>query len=100
HYTPSLHDALPICPLGYEIHSIDKVVASTSSGEKKEYLPFYGMKHEHQDNENHAFWFASRRHAKLNYLERDEGTDVFLNLVDLQFNPNVPDDRKIGRAHV
>lgn len=82
-------------PLGYEVHSVDKVVASTSSGEKKEYLPFYGLKHEHQDSDNHAFWFAARRHAKLNYLERDEGTDVFLNLVDLQFNPNVPDDRTL-----
>lgn len=82
-------------PLGYEINSVDRVIASTSSGEKKEYLPFYGLKHEHQDSSNHAFWFASRRHAKLNHLDRDEGTDVFLNLVDLQFNPNVPDDRTL-----
>lgn len=79
-------------PVGYEVYSVDKVVASTSSGAKKAYLPFYGLKHEHQDSANHAFWFASRRHSKLSDLDRDEGTDVFLSLVDLQLNPNVPDD--------
>lgn len=83
-------------PLGYEVYSVDKVIASTSSGEKKEYLPFYGLKHEHQESANHAYWFASRRHAKLSHLDRDEGTDVFLSLVDLQFNPNVPDDRTLA----
>lgn len=82
-------------PVGYEVYSVDGVVASTSSGEKKAYLPFYGLKHEHQDNSNHAFWFASRRHAKLSPLDRDEGTDVFLSLVDLQLNPNIPDDRTL-----
>jgi len=82
-------------PVGYEVYSVDKVIASTATGEKKEFLPFYGLKHEHQDNRDHAFWFASRRHAKLNHLDRDEGTDVFLTLVDLQFNPNIPDDRTL-----
>jgi type VI secretion system protein ImpG len=80
-------------PVGYEVFAVDKVVASTSSGEKKTYLPFYGLKHQHQDETDHAFWFASRRHAKLSHLERDEGTDVFLSLVDLQLNPNIPDER-------
>lgn len=82
-------------PLGYEIYSVDKVVAQTASGEKTEYHPLYGLKHEHQDRDNHAYWHAMRRHAKLNYVERDEGTDVFLTLVDLKLNPNIPDDRTL-----
>lgn len=82
-------------PLGYEVFSVDKVMASTASGERKEYLPLYGLKHEHQNSNDHAYWFASRRHGKLNHLDRDEGTDVFLSLVDLHFNPNVPDDRTL-----
>jgi type VI secretion system protein ImpG len=82
-------------PLGYEIYSVDNVIASTAEGDKKEYLPFYGLKHEHQDNDNHAYWHASRRHSKLNHIERDEGTNIFLTLVDLQFNPNIPDDRTL-----
>src|SRR5690606_22449013 len=36
-------------PVGYEVFSVDKVVASTSAGERKTYLPFYGLKHQHQD---------------------------------------------------
>ena len=83
-------------PLGFEVYSVDKVIGSTPAGEKKEFLPFYGLKHEQQDNEEHAFWYASRRNAKLGYQERDDGTDVFLSLVDLDFNPNIPDDRTLS----
>lgn len=82
-------------PVGYEIYSVDKVTAQTASGERTEYLPLYGLKHEHQDRENHAYWHAMRRNAKLNHVDRDEGTDVFLTLVDLKLNPNVPDDRTL-----
>lgn len=82
-------------PIGYEVYSVDKVIASTSSGDSDEYLPIYGMRHEHQNTDTHSFWHASRRQAKLGTYERDEGTDVFLNLVDLNFNPNIPEDRTI-----
>jgi len=80
-------------PLGFEVYSIDKVVATSSSGDKEEFHPIYGLTHEHQESDNHSFWFASRRHAKMGIYERDEGTDVFISLVDLSFNPNIPDDR-------
>ncbi len=83
-------------PKGFEVYSVDNVTASTPAGDKKTFLPFYGLAHEHQDSDDHAFWYASRRSAKLGYLERDEGTDVFLNLVDLDFNPNIPDDRTLS----
>ena len=82
-------------PVGYEVYSVDKVVASTSTGEEINYHPFYGLNHEHQDNENHSFWFANRRNSKMSNTERDEGTDIFLNLVDLEFNPNIPEDRTL-----
>ena len=85
-------------PKGFEVYSVDKVISSTTTGETKEFLPFYGLQHEHQDSEEHAFWFASRRSSKLGYEERDDGTDVFLSLVDLAFNPNVPEDRTLSLA--
>ena len=81
-------------PVGFEVYSVDQVVGSTPTGEKQEYLPFYGLKHQHEDGD-HPFYMASRRPAKLGYEERDEGTDVFLNLVDLKFNPNIPDSRAL-----
>ncbi|MDH5777091.1 MAG: type VI secretion system baseplate subunit TssF [Gammaproteobacteria bacterium] len=82
-------------PIGYEVYSVDKVTGSTSTGEEKEFHPFYGLNHEQQNNDSHSFWFASRRSAKLGVYQRDEGTDVFLSLVDLEFNPNLPDDYTI-----
>lgn len=82
-------------PVGYEVYSIDKVTGSTSTGDETEFHPFYGLNHAKQNSEDHSFWFAARRDAKLGVYERDEGSDVFLNLVDLGFNPNIPEDRTL-----
>lgn len=83
-------------PLGYEIYSVDEVQASTSAGDRETYLPMYGTNHEQQNEDNHAYWFTRRRDAKMSNFLRDEGTDVFLSLVDLYFNPNNPDDRTLN----
>jgi len=83
-------------PVGYEVYSVKKVTASTSSGDKETYLPLYGTNHESHDNENHAYWFTQRRNAKMGTYVRDDGSDLFLSLVDLYFNPNNPDDRTLS----
>ena len=83
-------------PVGYEVYSINKVVASTSAGDKETYLPLYGINHANQGKENFAYWFSRRRAAKMGNYQRDDGTDVFLSLVDLHFNPNNPDDRTLN----
>jgi len=83
-------------PVGYEVYSVDKVTASTSAGDRETYLPLYGTNHESHDQENHAYWFTQRRNAKMGTYLRDDGTDVFLSLVDLYFNPNNPDDRTLN----
>jgi len=83
-------------PVGFEIYCVDDVIASTSAGAKTPFLPFYGLKHEHRKASEHAFWYAARRPAKLGFGERDEGTDVFLSLVDPFFDPNIPDDRTLS----
>lgn len=85
-------------PSGFEVYSVDKVTASTPAGDKTELLPFYGLNHEHKDSDQHAFWYAARRGAKLGDQERDDGTDVFINLVDIEFNPNIPDERTLSLA--
>ena len=82
-------------PIGYEVYSVNKVTASTANNEEIDYHPFYGLNHQHQDNENHPFWFANRRDSKMSNYERDDATDVFLNLIDLEFNPNIPEDRTL-----
>ena len=83
-------------PTGYEIYSVDKVSASTPSGEIEEYYPMFGLNHENQNTVTNAFWFTSRRTAKLGVYERDEGTDIYLSLVDLDFNPNSPEERTLN----
>lgn len=83
-------------PLGYEVYSVDSVHASTPTGESVEYLPFYGLSHRHQDPDKYAFWLATRRSAKLNDENRDEGSDVFLGLVNLNFDPNIPQNRTLN----
>jgi type VI secretion system protein ImpG len=82
-------------PVGYEIYSVDQVNATSSSGNRETYLPLYGINHEQQNQENHAYWFTNRRVAKMGTDSRDEGSDVFLSLVDIYFNPNNPDDRTL-----
>lgn len=82
-------------PAGYEIYSIDNVTATDSSGNAEEYLPVYGIDHANQQAIDPVYWFSARRHAKLGYDQRDEGTDVHLSLIDLHFNPNNPDDRTL-----
>ncbi len=83
-------------PEGYEVYSVEEVTASTSAGNSEAYLPLYGINHDNQDREHQAYWFSARRHAKLGNHVRDDATDVFLSLVDLNFNPNNPDDRTLS----
>lgn len=83
-------------PTGYEIYSIDKVTASSPSGDIEEYYPMYGLNHENQNTVSNTFWFASRRTAKMGIYERDEGTDMYLSLIDLDFNPNLPEERTLN----
>lgn len=82
-------------PVGFEVYSIDSVTASSPEGETTAYLPFYGVTHKQHENTNYTYWLAMRRHAKLSNYERDDGTDVFITLVDLQFNPNIPDNKTL-----
>ena len=83
-------------PLGYEVYSVDRVSASTSAGQQEEFHPIYGLSHEHQESNSHSFWFTSRQSAKLCASERDEGSHVFISFIDLNFNPNLPEDRTVN----
>ena len=82
-------------PTGYEVYAVNEVIATSSSGKEERYTPFYGMNHTQNSTETHSFWFASRKDSKSALLSRDEGTDMYLSLVDLKFNPNIPQDHTI-----
>ena len=71
-----------------EVYSIERVVADDPQrGKSREFKPFYSLQHSNGGDEDPTFWFASRR---LSQRPDDDGTEVFVTLVDLQFNPHVP----------
>lgn len=77
-------------PLGMEVHSVNNVrstdpVARTTT----DYQPFYSFRHSSDRSESRAFWYASREPS---LREDDAGTEVYLNLVDLAFQPDLPAD--------
>ena len=82
-------------PAAAEIYSIDKVFATSTSGEQVEFAPFYSFKHAVDRAEQDTFWYASRRPNLAEAEERgdeDASTEMYLSLVDLNFSPSVPDD--------
>jgi type VI secretion system protein ImpG len=70
-------------PAGYEVYSIESVTGASATGDR-EYQPFYSFRHGGDRSTRQAFWYTSRR-ASLR--EGDRGTDVYLTLVDLAFDP-------------
>jgi type VI secretion system protein ImpG len=75
-------------PLGMEVYSVDEVTsADPTAGTTTTYEPFYSFKHSGGPDRQRAFWYAVRRQSTR---EGDRGTDVWLNLVDLDFDPRLP----------
>lgn len=72
-----------------EVYSVDRV-SSADRQRAKQYRPFYSFKHQNawtNETSDDAFWYASRRPS---LVEGDRGTDVYLHLVDLDFDPRLP----------
>lgn len=75
-------------PLSMEVYSVNRVTSVVPySEEPKEYRPFYSFRHGEHDVGAEAFWCATRRPSERN---GDGGTDVYLSLVDRNFNPALP----------
>ncbi len=72
-------------PMAAEVYSVNKVTSMASYLEEaREYQPFYGLRHVYTEEAPNAFWFASRRRSSR---KDDRGTEVYLSLVDLNFQP-------------
>ncbi len=70
-----------------EIYSVDHVSSLTSyQDEPKIYAPFYSLQHGREKASQH-FWYAHRRQS---FRKDDNGTEVYLSLVDLDFKPGLP----------
>jgi type VI secretion system protein ImpG len=53
----------------------------------REFSPFYSLRHAYGEQTEKSFWYAVRRQSAR---PDDDGTDIYLSLVDANFNPRVP----------
>jgi type VI secretion system protein ImpG len=77
-------------PWGLEIYSVDsvrKLVRTGERGQMVEYRPFYSLRHTTAEDQEETFWHATRRPSPR---RDDSGTEVYLSLVDLRFDPALP----------
>jgi len=71
-----------------EIYSVDSVTSThPSQQEARNYQPFYSHRHGYARERERIFWYATRRASQR---RDDPGTEVYLSLVDLGFNPELP----------
>ncbi|MFN7929736.1 MAG: type VI secretion system baseplate subunit TssF [Blastocatellia bacterium] len=71
-----------------EIYSIDAVTTvDPYLQQSRAFQPFYSYRHAYEREQQGSFWNATRRQSQR---MDDEGTEVFLSLVDLNFSPKVP----------
>ncbi len=77
-------------PLAHEVYSVDRVTASFPNGDGQEYSPFFSVKHASQAEAAKTYWHAIRQPSEANVAQGDRGTEVYLSLVDLAFQPSAP----------
>jgi type VI secretion system protein ImpG len=76
-------------PGAHEVWSVDRVTSTGADVEAvRTYEPFFAFRHDAERASHQALWHASRRPAER---KDDEGTEVYLTLVDMNFDPSVPD---------
>jgi type VI secretion system protein ImpG len=76
-------------PNATEIFSVDEVVSvRPDTQEPVRFEPFYSFHHGTATKRSQTFWMASRRASGR---RDDEGTEMFLSLVDLEQKPVSPD---------
>lgn len=73
---------------GTEVYSVDEVLTFDTHGQgARHFHPFYSYRHADNPGGEQVFWYATRRPSQL---PEDRGTEVYLSLADLDYNPRVP----------
>ncbi|HEX2641109.1 MAG TPA: type VI secretion system baseplate subunit TssF, partial [Pyrinomonadaceae bacterium] len=71
-----------------EVYSVDSVTSTDPRTDTtREFSPFYSLRHAYGEQMEKAFWYAARRPSQR---PEDDGTEVFLSMVDSNFNPKAP----------
>jgi len=75
-------------PNSVEVYSVTNVSSSDpATNRTTQFPPFYALEHLHGMYGSGIFWYTTRRRA---LRENDQATDVYLSLVNLQFEPRWP----------
>ena len=83
HVIPDVHRQLTT-----EVFSIDEVITTDpTTNTTREFSPFYSLKHAYGEQMEKTFWYERRRASQR---PDDEGTEMYMSLVDMNFNPRVP----------
>ncbi len=76
-------------PYSTEVFSVDEVACINSTTQQTSTIePFYSLRHATRARKESSFWLARRRPSER---PNDDGTDMFLSLVDLSTQPMSPD---------
>ncbi len=68
-----------------EVYAVESVTSVAKGSDKvTTYEPFYSYRHGFEKGQAPAFWYMTRRPSAR---KDDDGTDVYLSLVDLGFDP-------------
>jgi type VI secretion system protein ImpG len=80
--------------LSTEVYSVDEVSSISGYQERPRlYAPFYSARYSDEDRASTRFWIARRRES---FRENDHGTEVYLSLLDRNFNPALPPDERLN----
>ena len=78
----------------FEIYSIDEVTSTNlETGAVTDYQPFFACRHGSSVDTPPTYW-TSRRIPST--VKNDRGTEVWMSLVDLNFNPSLPEAEVIS----
>jgi type VI secretion system protein ImpG len=76
-------------PYASEIFTVDEVgCINTNTQETSTFEPFYSLRHSSRKQKQQCYWLARRRPSTR---PNDDGTDIYLSLVDLSMHPMAPD---------
>jgi type VI secretion system protein ImpG len=71
-----------------EVYSVDEVTTTDPrTNTSRSFQPFYSMRHAYGEQMEKAFWYGVRRQSQR---QDDPGTEMFLAMVDMNFNPRAP----------
>jgi type VI secretion system protein ImpG len=76
-------------PYATEVYSVDEVnCINTATQQTATFEPFYSLRHSGVTGKQECFWIARRRPS---HRPNDDGTDMFLSLIDLSMRTLSPD---------